>query len=63
MNIDEEAKTRRAAELRDTVEELELAQLSQGEEEELMRRQKLMQNAARFSERLGAAYTAPERRR
>lgn len=58
LNIDEEAKTRRAAELRDTVEELELAQLSQGEEEELMRRQKLMQNAARFSERLGAAYTA-----
>ena len=28
LNIDEEAKNRRAAELRDTVEELELAQLS-----------------------------------
>ena len=57
LNIDEDAKDRRAAELRDTMEELELAQLSPGEEEEL-RRQKLMQNAARLSEGLSAAYMA-----
>ena len=56
--IDEDAKDRRAAELRDTMEELELAQLSPGEEEELLRRQKLMQNAARLSEGLSAAYMA-----
>ena len=58
LNIDEDAKDRRAAELRDTMEELELAQLSPGEEEELLRRQKLMQNAARLSEGLSAAYMA-----
>ena len=58
LNIDEDAKDRRAAELRDTIEELELAQLSPGEEEELLRRQKLMQNAARLSEGLSAAYMA-----
>ncbi len=58
LNIDEDAKDRRAAELRDTMEELELAQLSPGEEEELLRRQKLMQNVARLSEGLSAAYMA-----
>ena len=47
LNIDEDAKDRRAAELRDTIEELELAQLSPGEED-----------AARLSEGLSAAYMA-----
>lgn len=58
LNVDEDEKERRAARLRDTVEELTLAQLQEGEEEELLRRHKLMQNAARLLDGLNAAYMA-----
>ena len=58
LNVDEDEKERRAAQLRDMVEELTLAQLREGEEEELMHRHKLMQNSARLSDGLNAAYMA-----
>ena len=58
LNLDEDEKARRTELLRFQIEELEMAQLRAGEEDELNERRSRILHAQRITEQLSAAYAA-----
>lgn len=58
LNADEDEKERRAQLLRFQIEELEMAQLEDGEEEALRERRSQIQHAQKITQQLAAAYRA-----